>query len=327
MNTDATEAQEVSTSKEDQTGWIGGFWRRLGALIVDTLILSAIGFLLGLVLSDAFSQMDSWGRMVGFSIALAYFGLMNSQVFAGQTIGKKLFKLRVVNADNKTISLSKSLLRYVCLGAPLFLNGAVISNETLLSIWAFPLSLIIFGGIFSTGYLIICNGRTRQSLHDLIIGTYVVNSEADIQSVKPVWKFHYAVVAVILALSLSLPILAKKLVQSTMFKDLLKAQSALVEIPEVKHASVYSNVTHTASNGQSQTTYYVTAQALLQSNQITNTELADNIARRVIQNYPDATSKNYLEVTLTYGYDIGIWSSWENHTETYYRHDFDKLTR
>ncbi len=66
------------------------------------------------------------------------------------------------------------------------------------------------------------------------------------------------------------------------------------------------------------TTTYVTAQAVLSSNKVSDVELARKLAAIVIQNYPEAVNKDALRITLTYGYDIGIWSQWSNHT-----HDFN----
>ena len=57
--------------------WISGFWRRVVAFFVDTLILGVVGLALGLFLESFFVQMGAWGRLVGFSIALIYFGVMS----------------------------------------------------------------------------------------------------------------------------------------------------------------------------------------------------------------------------------------------------------
>ena len=142
-------------SEEVQQNWITGFWRRVGALFIDALILGILGFILGFAFENVWVQMGVWGRFIGFGIALIYFGVMNSKLFDGQTIGKKLFKLRVVNAENETISFGRSVLRYIILAIPFSLNGAHFSGEIMGSFWIYPLSLIIFGGCVSIGYLYI----------------------------------------------------------------------------------------------------------------------------------------------------------------------------
>ena len=107
-------------SEEVRKNWIASFWRRIGALFIDALMLGIIGLVLGVVFEDAFVQIGVWGRLVGFGIALIYFGVMNSKLSEGQTVGKRLLKLRVVDYENKPISLANSGMRYSVLGTPFF---------------------------------------------------------------------------------------------------------------------------------------------------------------------------------------------------------------
>jgi len=69
--------------------WIAGFWRRIGALFIDAIILGTVGFCLGVFLEKEFVQLGRLGRLIGFGTALSYFGILNSRMFGGQTIGKK----------------------------------------------------------------------------------------------------------------------------------------------------------------------------------------------------------------------------------------------
>ena len=78
---------------------------------------------------------------------------MNSVIFNGQTLGKKLLKIKVVNPDNQPISLVKSFGRYTVLGIPFFLNGAQFSMETMTSFWMYILSNLIFGGLLRGKYV------------------------------------------------------------------------------------------------------------------------------------------------------------------------------
>ena len=306
-------------TEEVQQNWIANFWRRIGALFIDTLILGLVGFLLGLALESTLVQIGSWGRLIGFVIALVYFGVMNSKLFEGQTIGKRVLDLRVVNSENQTISLGRSVLRYIVLAAPFSLNGAQFSNEALLSFLMYPLSLIIFGGLFSIIYLYIFNRVTRQSLHDLLVGTFVVNTNIEKQEVGNVWKMHLVVVGVLFVAAALAPLFTGKLAQSEPFKDMLAVQSALSSESVVTYATVTTSTTTSSSaNVGTQTTTYVTAQAVLSSNKVSDVDFARELAAIVVQHYPEAINKDILRVTLTYGYDIGIWSQWSNQT-----HDFN----
>lgn len=71
---------------------IPGFWRRIFALFIDTLILGAVGFVLGLLFENILVQIGSFGRLIGFSIALLYFGIMNSVICRRPNPREKDFK-------------------------------------------------------------------------------------------------------------------------------------------------------------------------------------------------------------------------------------------
>ena len=305
-------------TEEVELKWISGFWRRIGALFIDTLILGATGLVLGLFLESFFVQIGAWGRLVGFSIALIYFGVMNSSITGGQTIGKKVLKLRVVDSKNASISLGKSIIRYLILGIPFSLNGAHFPNEATLSFLMYPLSLIIFGGLFSILYLYIFNRITRQSLHDLVVGTYVVNANVEQQELEKVWNVHLIIIAILFIAAAVVPAFATQLAQSEPFKGMLEIQSALSNDPSVDYATISSgSSTFSSTNEDSKITTYVSSQVFLRADNVSDFELARRLASIVIANYPEALQKDTIQITLTYGYDIGIASSWSNHSHNF----------
>ncbi|WP_413701976.1 RDD family protein [Psychromonas sp. KJ10-10] len=69
--------------EEVQEKWICGFWRRIGALFIDTLVLGIFGYIVGLFLEDTFVQIGGWGRLIGFAVSISYFGIMNSALSNG----------------------------------------------------------------------------------------------------------------------------------------------------------------------------------------------------------------------------------------------------
>lgn len=296
-------------AEDAQQNWIANFWRRIGALLIDTIILGLVGFLLGLALESTFVQIGGWGRLIGFVIALAYLGVMNSKLFKGQTIGKRILNLRVVDSENRTISLGRSVVRCIVLSAPFSLNGAQFSSEALISFLMYPLSLIIFGGLFSIVYLYIFNRVTRQSLHDLAVGTFVVNANSEKQEVDKIWKTHLVVVAVFFVAAAIAPAFTSKLATSEPFKDMLEVQSALSIEAGVTYLTVTTGTTtFSSANEGTKSTTYLTAQAALSSNKVSDVEFARELAILVVQIYPEALEKDVLRITLTYGYDIGIWA-------------------
>jgi uncharacterized RDD family membrane protein YckC len=304
--------------------WISGFWRRICALLIDTLILGLVGVVLGLFFESFFVQIGAWGRLVGFSIALIYFGFMNSSITGGQTIGKKILKLRVVDSTNAPISLGKSIIRYFILGVPFSLNGAQFSNDAMHSFLMYPLSLILFGGLFSIAYLYIFNRITRQSLHDLAVGSYVVNTDVEQQELGKVWKVHFIIVAILFLAAAVVPVFTAQLAQNESFKGMLKVQSALSNNPSVTYATISSGSSVFSSiNEGTKTATYVSSQIFLMTNNVSDVELARRFASIVIANYPEALQKDVIQITLTHGYDIGIASRWSNHAHNFNPREFE----
>lgn len=302
-----------------QGKWICGFWRRIGALFVDSLLLGILGYILGFFLEDVFVELGGWSRLVGFSISITYFGVMNSAIANGQTIGKKILNIKVVDKSNSTISLGKSFLRYSFLAIPFSLNGAQIDNEVLLPYLVYPLSFIIFGGLMSITYLYIFNRVTRQSLHDLALGTFVVNTANPYEELPAIWKPHLVIVTGILVVATLLPVFTSDFVEGETIKNLLVTQGAINNNPSVKYSSVTEGLTSFISSEKvSTTTTYVNAQAYLYKNNVQDTVIANKLAQTVISTYPESLSKDLIQVTLIYGYDIGIASVWYNHN---YRFD------
>jgi len=101
---------------------ISGFWRRSLAFIIDFTFLGVVAFLLSILLGDFFAHLGVWGGLFGFCITVGYFGLLNSSIDHGQTIGKKIMRIEVVDKEGNSISLGRSFLRSAVLCFGLFPN-------------------------------------------------------------------------------------------------------------------------------------------------------------------------------------------------------------
>lgn len=290
---------------------IAGFWRRIVAFVVDVLILGVVGVLAGTFLFDVFVHLGIYGRLLGFVVAFGYFGAFNSSLLGGQTPGKMVLGLRVVNAKGLSISLLQSFARYTVLGMPFFLNGLPLDLHSTGPWVIYPLSLIVFGLGLSIVYLYTFNRRTRQSLHDLAVGSYVVRIQPHEQRLPmlPVWKGHWVVVGLLAFASLALPVAANHQAQDQALADLLPAHESLSAQPHVIRASIAKN--SVSMNGGKKSEYLV-ALLRLDSALTDDAVLAKDAARAMAKNYPAYTSANAVIVELAYGYDIGIATGWKS---------------
>jgi uncharacterized RDD family membrane protein YckC len=299
---------------EEEIAEISGFWRRVLALLIDGLVLGLPAFLLGLVLFDQFARLGGWGRAVGFFVALFYFGFLNSAVAGGQTVGKRLANIRVVDSNGSLIPLGRSLARYCILGLPYFLNGAPIPSRFLFGWMGILFGFVIFGIGFSIIYLIIFNRRNRQSLHDLTLGTYVTKAQSEGRIAQPkAWPGHYIVVALIFAASILVPFATRSFAEKPPFKDLLTLQTRIVDQPDVSHATAFSGTT-SFSDASGRRSIIALAVTAYTDRRINDPEaFADRLARVILETYPEAARKDQLRLNLIYGYDIGIASGSVGH--------------
>jgi uncharacterized RDD family membrane protein YckC len=291
---------------------IAGFWRRLFALVIDLLMLGALGMIIGGLFFDPLARIGEAAKLIGFVIALAYFGLCNSRVFGGQTLAMRWLGLRVVDAQGDTLSLPRSMLRYVVLGVPFFANGTTFSPQLMLSsVLGYVLALIVFGGILSIIYLYIFNRRTRQSLHDLAVGSYVVQAvpKTGEAAFPPIWKGHLVVVAVLALLALGAPAVARRLAGTTTFAGMLPMYRMLSTQPHVMSVKVVRGRFYF----NSKVTHSIQVALRLDAPMTDDDAMAKHIAQMVAKSDPDIASEDTVQVTLSYGYTMGISSGWKSH--------------
>jgi len=292
---------------------IAGFWRRLGALAIDLVLLGIVGWILGWVLFDPLARMGAYAKLIGFAIALAYFGICNSRIGGGQTLGKRWLGVRVVDVHDQLLSLPRSLLRYAVLGIPFFANGLPLSPEQAISSpLSYLLSLVIFGGMFALVYLYIFNRRTRQSLHDLVVGSYVERFDRAAQSVPfpAIWRGHMVVVAVIAVIALSGPMVASRFIGTQAFAGILPLYQTLSAQPHVMSAQVVRG--WTSFNG-GHATQSLQSSLRLDAPLTEDDAMARRIAQQMAKADPNIADEDAIVVTLVYGYDMGIASGWKRH--------------
>ena len=298
-------------SEIEQPNWIAGFWRRLGAFMIDSLILGLFGQLLGLFFADALFQLGPWGRALGFIIAVVYFGVQESRLLNGQTLGKRLLRIAVVDEQGRALSLPRSLLRAAVFSLPISLNNAQFPVDTG-AILTFVLTLIIFGGLLSFAYFLIFNRTTRQAPYDLLVGALVVKNDLDAQPTEPVWRGHYAMVsALILGVLLLLFATLKFWLPPAITTQLSTVHQAIESEPEVLRAWVSTSL---LANDQPGRNSYLAINTLIDSARIDNLELAKKLATMAVFADASVADKDVIVVQLTYGYDIGIASFWRAQT-------------
>ena len=293
-----------------------GFWRRLAAFLVDCSILGMVGLATGLILTNQFASMGAWGRLVGFFVALLYFGFFNSEHTDGQTPGKRLFKIKVVSTDGAPLSMARAVLRFMPIGIPWFLNNLPLSGQALFSFWITLLSVAVFGIGLSVIYLSIFNRQFRQSAHDLLVGSCVTfaNGSGPVEPTQ-VWRMHLAACCGFLVLSAAGPMYTSHIATSEPFPTLLNITRSAEREPWVDHVQVNlgRSIVSSSSDGKSSTTFYNIA-AYSSDNDIDNAGRAKRLAMLALSANTAVADATLIRVTLVHGYDIGIAKSWRART-------------
>jgi len=112
--------------------------------------------------------------LILFSIGSIYWIVMPATRFGG-TIGKIIFKLKIVNEKNKTLSLKESMFRYLVGLIPWGFHVIVI-----ISIFAKNIVLLLLAVLLVTfWYEPRLIRRSYLAVHDLICNTKVINAEGN----------------------------------------------------------------------------------------------------------------------------------------------------
>lgn len=305
---------------------IAGFWRRMGAFFIDFIFILIIGMVLGYVFENEFVKIGNLGKLFGIAVTTIYFGLLNSKVFGGQTIGKKILNIRVVDSLNNMLSLPKSLIRYAIFFVPLFLSGVQLPESVSGKLF-YNLAIMITSGVhLSIAYLYIFNWRTRQSLHDIAVGSYVVNvlnNDNKFAGIQKTHKMHYAVAIVVFFIAAALSIYIENLFKDVNFVQLNYIGDILSKEESVLDVNVSSTEFYVNKNSENKQKYIIII-AYIRSNNVGDVEFAKKIANEALKIYTDAKEIDGIQVNLVYGFDIGIASKWWYHRHIFTQEELGK---
>lgn len=139
----------------------GGFWRRVGAYLIDVILLAIVGSIIGGILGFGtavtvspgdmaddvlLSQVASANNLLSIVLGIAYFAGMESSSFQA-TLGKKALGMVVTDLAGNRISFLRGVGRY----------------------FAKILSAIVL----MIGFIMVAFTGKKQGLHDMLAGTLV----------------------------------------------------------------------------------------------------------------------------------------------------------
>lgn len=298
MSVSGSSQASVSTA----SGAPAPLWRRLIAFTLDTTLLGAVGYAVGMLLFDLVVDLGLGARLIGLALALGYFGLSDSRLTLGRSFGKRLLGIAVVGPDGAPLSIGTATLRALVVMAPIILNDFDLDeiSPIVTGLWSF----LVIGIGLSILYLLVFNRPTRQSLHDLMVGSMVISMGTPRPAAHPLWIGHRIVVGVLCAVSLAFGLLIPSMVQSSsQLAELLVMRTALMTRPELSDVGVGRAWSSTAS-GPTKESIVVTA--YVRRWPADPEAEARDIAGQVLKQFPDLVGSRTLVVKVAIAFNLGI---------------------
>ncbi len=295
---------------------VAGFWRRISAFFIDVVILAIPFIILGFVFRDLAFSLGPWGRIIGYGIALLYWGFFNSTFENGQTVGKKIMKIAVVDRTGDYLSLEKAMSRALVLAPIGLLNG-----------WAAPFmktpimvyvgNAVVWGGALALLYGFIINRRTQQGIHDLIVGSYVVKAPPQRAIAPETPSIHigitYGLVGLGAILSLTSLFLQRNvstlgILEPGEWEQLQELQTTLSDNDEF--FSVGVQLSHQRQSSSSQVMRTLNIQIWAKRSCIREPEYCDEVmeqtARTALEQYAGINKLTGMRIVITNAFDLGL---------------------
>lgn len=310
------------TENEDKTPKLATRRDRLFAFAIDMFILRQALALSALAFGDFYARLNSWGRVLGALITLFYFGLGESKLFGGQTLGKLAMGIRVADKSSEGISVQKSFFRSLWLFLRFALDDPSFSSSKYILI-LFLEGLVLYSISFLEVYFFIVNRSTRQSLHDLIAGTFVIEAEskgeiAFVNKKRAVYG-SFVLVGFVFFGALCITLAAQKFG----FDQSLKVQSQIQEALPVYSTSIRNRKTKREGSDGTESGKKLSVRTCLKNNADDKKAVAREIAK-IISESGLASEDESCSLKICYdGYDLGIAESYD--TESYYAGNIEQL--
>lgn len=291
-------------------------WRRISAFVIDILILMGVANLAAMFFGDTLVRIEPWGRFIGYLVTALYFGIMDSYVTGGRTVGKKILQIKVVNILGEAVNPIRCYIRSSIILLPFFIYGIMLPPSSFLSFSVVVITFCFLAILIGLIYFYLFNGRTRQSFHDIATGTYVVRTQhqgklaaSDVRS-RNVPPVHYFIFTALLAVSFGVSIMADQSLKKPFkefgidYRNVVKINTAMTTIDGV----VYS----TMNTGNGEGGRYVSCDIYVKDKHLLSEATAKQVANIIRESYKDYPNVHIMAISINYGFDLGIARKWKH---------------
>ncbi|MFC1821654.1 RDD family protein [Thermodesulfobacteriota bacterium] len=291
------------------------FIRRFGSFFIDTLLIGIIGQLISAGFMEELMALGNKGPFIGLVILILYFGIGNSALFNGQTIGKFLLGIQVVNLKGEKISVQKSILRSLIYIVPYIFNGwgldlgkgaLAVIFWSIIGAWLFSFTVALI--LFFVG-----NWKVGRLFHDVLFSTKVLligNDIAPNLKTEKVLSILSLTALLVLFIVFSFKSFCSERPASltpigTFYEQIQKT------FPDLRFRV---NLTHVNTNEQ----INVLAVRAFPFKPLSENQLAHQanaIAKETIIAFDDINAIDFLSISIVQGFNIGIASRSKSSSE------------
>lgn len=277
--------------------------RRILALIIDILFVVAIGTSVGTVFRSFLIDHSNIAYFIGFVVAWLYHSVSNSFIKDGQTAGKILVGLKVVDKSGKRIGIIRSLLRSLPIVICFFGEPAKTPD-----FWKEAITYLITPLWISLAYFSIFFPCCRTT-HDFIFGTAVT----DTQNKENSFSYKTSTTSIIVIALISATLLglrsfsgSSSIADRQLVDKLKKSQEQIEKIKGVEDASIQLE-------GEKYTIGIIT-----KNNPSESMPLAVRASCLFLENFSFEHSSQQIQVVVMRGFDMKIYHHWDvlDHTFT-----------
>jgi len=291
--------------------------KRLIALFVDFIILGITGYVSGLLFEDFYVSLGRYGTLVGSTITIIYFSVLQSKLGGGQTLGKVVVGAKVTDLKGEYLTFGKSFLRSFILFFPIMnMEIFAVGNGMLV------IMMLLMFTTFASLYFILVN-RSRRCLHDILVSSIVINenvtefeiNDSNDRSLKKI--IPLAVFATII-----IGISFYQFSTEPSYNKLLDVKEQIENIEGVITVNEVKSSMKTYYNTDEPSTTYSSIKVTVR---IDNKEEALNSNSHYFNKFykiikteiPESQNMDGVSITLFYGYNIAIASKSRSVTRTF----------
>jgi uncharacterized RDD family membrane protein YckC len=289
---------------------------RFAALIIDIIILGAVGYISGLFLEDFYVSLGKYGTLVGTLLILIYYSLLQSHLGKGQSIGKRAIGAKVTDLNGNYLSVKDSFLRAFIYFFPI-MNAGIFSKGSFSTVIIVIFTLFLF----TTIYFILVN-KSRRCLHDILMKTVVTNknvTEFEVDEKHDINNSKVIPIAVIVAVIIVISFVQS--LRNNSFSELISLKEKIESREGVISATkVQKGVSKFFTRDTSNVTSYINVVVWIDNkDEAMNRESKyfDNFLEIIKKEIPEYRGVDQIVINLYHGYNIGIASKTRSMTRVF----------